>query len=455
MPNTNDSHGESKVIFEDEDWLIVEPMDYDSYLYYAPDNTRLMWKDVRNGQLFCIVDKENNAGLGGGFRTYIIFKDEDNKISYYNWNSKPFSKSTFLEAIPEDIKPQVVEVIGVGKMYDLLTRIVNGEPVSSRWMENVDESVYDFKYTPKAPFKSKIVLKFDDDEYIKLFDPSDDDMWYYNVITSYYDSYEWDDGYQATEDFGEGYFFSYFNGDNLKKIKEILSIIEPSSVPLETDEQKSDAGKKLLDMFGNEIDSIISDYTSEQNQCKTKGFNTMIKNDFCNAFDNYGIFTKYCLTEYFTSVGMLLSLYDTMGDKTLTISELLFRIGSEMQIAGWSEYIYEVDCEDFDQESFDSYTSTNLDKIIEKLEDESQYEDIHAYGDIYRRLDAKFKVNNRYKTKSGREFFYRGINVRNNRILIDVFKKDNGGMESRSYTEEEFNNFLVSPELFEGFIRIN
>jgi hypothetical protein len=181
----------------------------------------------------------------------------------------------------------------------------------------------------------------------------------------------------------------------------------------------------------------------------------MIKNDFCNAFDNYGIFTKYCLTEYFTSVGMLLSLYDTMGDKTLTISELLFRIGSEMQIAGWSEYIYEVDCEDFDQESFDSYTSTNLDKIIEKLEDESQYEDIHAYGDIYRRLDAKFKVNNRYKTKSGREFFYRGINVRNNRILIDVFKKDNGGMESRSYTEEEFNNFLVSPELFEGFIRIN
>jgi hypothetical protein len=455
MPNTHDSHGESKIIFEDEDWLIVEPMDYDSYLYYAPDNTRLMWKDVRNGQLFCIVDKENNAGLGGGFRTYIIFKDEDNKISYYNWNSKPFSKSTFLEAIPEDIKPQVVEVIGVGKMYDLLTRIVNGEPVSSRWMENVDESVYDFKYTPKAPFKSKIVLKFDDDEYIKLFDPSDDDMWYYNVITSYYDSYEWDDGYQATEDFGEGYFFSYFNGDNLKKIKEILSIIEPSSVPLETDEQKSDAGKKLLDMFGNEIDSIISDYTSEQNQCKTKGFNTMIKNDFCNAFDNYGIFTKYCLTEYFTSVGMLLSLYDTMGDKTLTISELLFRIGSEMQIAGWSEYIYEVDCEDFDQESFDSYTSTNLDKIIEKLEDESQYEDIHAYGDIYRRLDAKFKVNNRYKTKSGREFFYRGINVRNNRILIDVFKKDNGGMESRSYTEEEFNNFLVSPELFEGFIRIN
>lgn len=458
MPNTNDSHGESKVIFEDEDWLIVEPMDYDSFVYYASGNMKLLWKDVRNGQLFCIVHKEEPSE--SGFKTYMIYKDEDNKISYYNWNGVGRPRIDFLEYFPEDIKPQIEDIIGVGKMYDLLTRIVNGEQVSSRWMENVDEAIYDFKFTPKAPFKSKIVLKFDEDEYIKLFDPSDDDMWYYNAITSYYDSYEWEDDYQATEDFKEGYFFQQFNEENLKKVKQILSIISPQSVQLETDDQKSEAGKKLLDMFGNEIESIIYDYTSESNQCKTRGFNKMIKDDFCNAFDNYGIFTKYCLTEYFTSVGMLLSLYDTMGDKTLTIKELLFRIGSDMNITGWGDYIYEMDCVDFDQESFDSECSRYLDKIMEKLEDESQYEDIHAYADIYRRLDAKFKVNNRYKTKSGREFFYRGINPKNNRILIQVFKKDENKydgvvVEDRSYTEEEFNNFLVSPELFEGFIRIN
>jgi len=452
MPNTNDSRGESNIIFEDDKYLIVEPMDYDSYLYYAPDNTKLLWKDVRYGQLFCIVDK--NAQLDSGVKTYMIFKDENYKISYYNWDGRELSRIDFLEVIPEDIKPQVVDVIGVGKMYDLLTRIVNGEEVSSREFEGTDESVYDFKYTPKAPFKSKIVLRFDESDYVKLFDPSEDDMWCYNAITSYYDSYEWDDGYQTTDDFREGYFFGNFNDENLEKIKGILSIILPSSVPLDTDEQKSEAGQKLLDMFGNEIDNIISDYVGEYNQCKTKGFNTMIKNDFCNPFQNYGIFTKYCLTEYFTSVGMLLSLYDTMGDKTLTISELLFRIGSEMQIAGWSEYIYEVDCEDFDQESFDSYSSRYLDNIIEKLEDESQYEDIYEYSELYKRLDSRFKINTRNKTKTGREFFYRGINPANNRILVQVFKKD-GETEERSYSEEEFENFLVSPDLFESKKRRN
>jgi hypothetical protein len=111
---------------------------------------------------------------------------------------------------------------------------------------------------------------------------------------------------------------------------------------------------------------------------------------------------------------------------------------------------------DFDQEYFDSECSRYLDKIIDKLEDESEYADIYGYGELYKRLDSKFKINNRYETKSGREFFYRGINPKNNRIFIQVFKKDGSvGMEDRSYTEEEFNNFLVSPELFEGFIRIN
>jgi len=455
MPNTNDTHGESKIIFENDDWLIVEPMDYDSYLYYVPDNTKLMWKDVRNGQLFCIVDKENNAGLGGGFRTYIIFKDEDNKISYYNWNGVGRPRIDFLEYFPEDIKPQITEIIGHGTLYSLLIKIQNGEEVSGRELENADESIYDFRYTPKAPFKSKITLRFDDDEYVGLFDPSDDDLYYFRVITSRYDSFEFQDEYQAQEDFQQGYMEYYFNSENRVKLKEILSIILPDAVELDTDEKREAAGKKLYDMFEREIDNIISDYVTEENACKSRTFEKEITNDLCNQFYNYGIFTENCLNRYFTSVGMLVALYDTMGDTTLTIKELLFKIGSDMKLAGWSDYIYEYDCGDFDNESVDRYVTIYLDKIMEKLEDESQYADIHEYSELYKRLALKYKVGTRYSTKNNRDFFYRGINPENNRILIQVFKPKNGGLEDRSYTEEEFNNFLVSPELFEGFIRIN
>lgn len=448
MPNTNDAHGESEIIFENEDWLIVEPMDYDSYVYYAPDNMKSKWDDFSDNNLYCIVSKTENSNTG--LKTYMMYKDEYGKSTYYNWNGREFSKETFLDVISDDIKPQIIELIGVGKLYELLTKIANGEVVSSRWMENTDELIYDFKYTPKAPIKSKITFRFDEDDYIKLFNPSEEDLWYYNAITGYYDTYEWEDGYQLTEDFNDGYFFSYMGDDNIEKIKQILSIISPSSVELDTDTVKSEAGLKLYEMFENEIENIISDYTMEYNICKTNGFKKMIKDDFCNAFYNDGIFTKHCLIEYFTSAGLLLSLYDMMGDNTSTISELLFKIGSDKGIAGWADNIYEFGCDDFDQESFDSNTSIYLDKIMEKLEDESEYEDIYEYAELYKRLDSKFKINNRYTTKSGREFFYKGINPKNNRILVEVFKKDEVGMENRSYTEEEFENFLVSPDLFES-----
>lgn len=450
MPDTKDFHGAKNILLDNEDWMVVDPLDYNSFVYYAPEYMKSEWNTYREGDTYFIIDK--NSQSNNGFVTYAIHK-EDGKVHFYNAYGAARPKNDISDKFPDEVK-NVLDNIISSDIYKLLVKISNGEVVSSREMENTDESIYDFKYTPKAPFKSKIVLRFDDDEYIKLFDPSDDDMWYYNAITSRYDTYEFESEYQATEDFQQGYIEQFFRGENIVKLKEILSIILPDAVELDTDEKRESAGKKLYDMFENEIDNIISDYNMEINQCKTRGFEKMIKDDFCDAFFNYGIFTENCLTRYFTSVGMLLALYDTMGDKTLTIKELLFKIGSDMNIVGWGDFVYELDCDDFDNESLDRYVSDYLDKIMEKLEDESQYIDIHEYSELYKRLSSKFKINSRYFTDYKRDFFYRGIDPTNNKILIQVFKKE-GGLENRSYTEEEFNNFLVSPELFEGFIRIN
>ena len=452
MPNTNDSHGESKIIFENNDWLIVEPFDYESYTYYAPENMKSKWNRYRDGDVYLIVDK--NSQTNTGLKTYMIYINRGSTY-YYLWNGNEAStKKRFIKYLSDEIVEQVNNIVGEGKLYSLLVKIQNGEEVSARELEDADESIYDFKYTPKAPFKSKITLSFDDDEYVGLFDPSDDDLWYYRVITGNYDTYEFESEYQVTEDFQEGYIEQFFSDENLVKLKQILSIILPDAVELDTDEKREFAGKKLYDMFQDEIDNIISDYVSEMNQCKSRTFEKEISDSLCNQFFDYGIFTETCLTQYFTSVGMLTALYETMGDTTLTIKELLFKIGSDIDRVGWSDYIYEYGCDDFDDESLDRYVSGYLDKIINKLDDNSLYPDIHKYSELYKRLSSKYNLDGRYFTKNKRDFFYRGIDPKTNRILIQVFKKE-GGLENRSYTEEEFNNFLVSPELFEGFIRIN
>ena len=77
MSNTNDSHGDSKTIFEDDDWLIITPLDYESYTYTSPDNLKSEWNRFRDGDIFFIVDKNNNTTYAGGFKTYMIYIEED------------------------------------------------------------------------------------------------------------------------------------------------------------------------------------------------------------------------------------------------------------------------------------------------------------------------------------------------------------------------------------------
>jgi predicted nucleotide-binding protein (sugar kinase/HSP70/actin superfamily) len=123
-------------------------------------------------------------------------------------------------------------------------------------------------------------------------------------------------------------------------------------------------------------------------------------------------------------------------------------------VGGWDENRWEIDCNDFDDESFNRVVEDQLDKILEKMEDSDDFIDVNKYSEIFDRITKNYNLNHKYKTKTGREFFIRSINPATNKIIVQVNKKE-GGLEDRSYTEEEFNNFLVSPELFEGFIRIN
>ena len=286
MPDTNDFHGMKNILLDNDDWLVVDPLNYDAFVYYAPEKFKDSWNQFKEGDTYFVIDKNNKSN--NGLVTYTIHK-EGGKIHYYNAYGIARPKSDILYKFPDEVKNVLDNIVG-SEFYKLLVKIANGEEVSSRELENTDDAVYDLTFAPKAPFKSKIVLHFDDDEYIKLFNPSDDDMWYYNAVTSYYDTYEFEDEYQLIQDFQDGYVNMYFNGENLVKLKEILSIILPDATDLDTDEKKEAACKKLYDMFPNEVDNIVSDYAAEINACKTRGFTKEIKENLCNAFFNYGIF---------------------------------------------------------------------------------------------------------------------------------------------------------------------
>jgi hypothetical protein len=452
MPDTNDSHGKSKIIFEDYDWLIVEPFDYDSYVYNAPEGMKSKWYQFSEGDVYFIVDKNNNATYAGGFRTYMIYKDSET-TDYFWWNGKEIkNKKDFIGDFPDEIIKQINDIVGNSPLYDMLLTIINGEEITDYQLRDSDELISNYKPSQNNPKKGIITIQFyNDDEYMELFNLDEDDKWAYDAVNNHYEGYEFMDSYSFSEEWKEGYLFGYFNDDNIQLVQELLQFIAPNLVDFEDDEDKRrEVAKLLTKYFDDEVENIIYEISSESNAAKTRGFNEEVNYQVCEAFSSYGIFKKTCMRKYYTSVLMLMSFYKSAGDTTLTLSQLLSSVIDSSDY-GWSDMMYEVQEVDFDEEGVNSEINRYVERMIEKAKDNPEFSNIEEYSEMVKRITNRYKINSRYETKYGKEFFIREFDPKTNKIHVQVSSKN--GWEDRSYTEEEFENFIVSPELFERFIK--
>ena len=454
MPDAKDFHGMKNILLDNEDWMVVDPLDYDAFVYYAPEKYKGSWNQFKEGDTYFIIDKNKEP-----IQTSVIHKTQDNKIEYYGGEAtrhRELTRREFESDLPDEVKSVVDNIVGQSDVYKLLLAVKNGEKVTSNQMQRADDLVWKFIYNEKNPTKSMVKLRFDDIiDYLNLFELDEYDVSFAEGLYSYYgNTYEFIDYDHGDNEWNEGYLTYNFSEENLNKFRQITQLILPTAAKLEDDDREV-ASKKINDMFSDEVGDIISDWVEEQNICRSKGAKEWVESEVCDYFNEYGIIKQNCFHNYYTTVGILLSLYNIVKDKTLNLTEVLKDIGHRTSnVGGWDENRWEVDCVDFDDETFNKTVEYRLDKILEKIENSEEFIDVYEYSDIYNRITDKYKFDNRYTTKSGREFFIRKIDPSNNKIIVQVFKKE-GGMENRSYTEEEFNNFLVSPELFEGFIRIN
>ena len=454
MPDTKNFHGMKNILLDNDDWMVVDPLDYDAFVYYAPENYKSEWNKYREGDTYFVIDKNKEP-----IQTSVIHKTQDNKIEYYGNEAqrhRELNRREFESDLPNEVKLIVDEIVGQSDIYKLLLAIKNGEKVTTNQMERADDLIWTFRYNENNPIKSMVKIRFDDmEDYLKLFELDEYDIDLANSVYSYYNSFSFVDYDYGYNEWNEGYLIYSFSDENMNKFKQIVRLVLPSAANLEGDSEKQEACQRVEDMFSREIDYITSDWVDEQNECRTRGAKEWIEHDVCNYFNKFGVITQDCFHNYYTTVGILLSLYNTVKDKTLGLMEVLKDLGHRASyVGGWDENRWDIECYDFDDESFNRVVEDQLDKILEKMEDSDDFIDVNKYSEIFDRITKNYNLNHKYKTKTGREFFIRSINPATNKIIVQVNKKE-GGLEDRSYTEEEFNNFLVSPELFEGFIRIN
>jgi hypothetical protein len=300
-----------------------------------------------------------------------------------------------------------------------------------------------------------ITLKFENDEqYFKLFDLSNDDIWFLNNLYSSYGNLEVFDSYRAEEDWREGYVFPYFNDENKELMEEIKRLIAPN-LNLEDSSQAVEFCRLLEELFNNRVDYIIGDYESEMDSGMKNSMEKEITKELCDIFLDNGIHnTQGCFYKYMTTVDALIKLYDKYGNKNSDLLTLLKTLGHDKSVDGdyWSNMYEYMGSNEFDSESFNRSVKYQLENIISDMEDGDKFADLDEYKKIVSYVTKKFKYNvwyGRPKDESKMMFKVIRINPETNKVELEYKKKGTMDFKQGNYNLEQFNNFLYHPELFD------
>ena len=446
----NDAYKGSKILYEDDNIIFLKCLSYESAKYFGPPFLWKKWESHKYGDTFIVVDKKGNEWVPT--KSYVISVGEHDTY-YLDEEDQQVKTSEFFRQFPQ-IENLVYKTIPAQTIYQILKKIQYGEEYPSHTLNRYDDLISGFRFNKNSPGKSMVQLTFDDDEdYFKLFDLHEDDIWFLGNLFSYY-GYDMGFYYSdlAYEDWKEGYLLYEFNEENRRKIFEIMTYFDPKLSTMEG-ETNIQISKLLYDTFPRQTENIIDDYQTEKEQCITRTAKTEVTNDLTDKFINYGIFEKNTFSKYVTTVSVLLSIYKMYGDYDLTIQELMSKLGHEFSVGPYQEYMYEYGCDDFDSESFNNYVSKQLAKMLEEIEESDKFSNLDEFKKVSSEVRKNYDFDKWYPTPKDKtlKFNIRSIDPKTNKITL-VTQKQFEDVKGRSLTLDEFNSFLYNLELFEGKI---
>lgn len=454
---------ERKIVFEDDNAIVVEVQQPSDIEYYAPDDIKKELIDdwgekYRDGDFYIIIDKNTV------WSRFYIYKDLDGDLTSYDDDFETIDYPNLIDVLKErkldSIIPTINEIKGHGRVYQSLLDIKNGKITEfSRYYDfsDIDEDniISKIKIAERNPGKSLITLTFEDEEeFLKMFDDiSDDDIWFIKSVFSYYDGYEFMDSYRAEEDWREGYLIRYFGADSVTKVREILKYINPNLVNFDVsdDDGSQEVSRLLESLYPDEIGYICSDYATNLNRAANDEAKNEITNDFCNILLPYYIIKVDCMSKYVTSVNLLLKLYDDASSTDLTLMELFKESFYNVKVSGgYYEHSYEYGYNGFNQTEFDNDVKYQLDKILTQVTEVYSEDTLQ----IYQTIISKFGIdkNHPIPASEGYSFKILKVDTDNDTVVIRKFKTRDpwGASEDQSFTLETFNDFLHNYKLIES-----
>jgi hypothetical protein len=452
---------QAEKLYEDDDVLVIRPKSYAASCYYGANtkwcttnkgSSGYFEKYIRTGLLYYFINKKENTKMA------LYRNTEDRKTEVYNAQDNLVSLDNLRESFPNQ-NDLIDDLIGVGEFIKSLREFTRGK-IDYRELEDSDESI--LKVKPSDPLgQSTIVIDFDEDEkFFKSLDISEDDRWFLNVISSHYNEYDFMDSYQIELDFKEGYIiYGELNKENSAKLKEIAELILPEEeFNMDNDDYRIKLSETLLSLFDSEMDWILGDYHTEKNSEMLQTATTSIEKEINGFLESIGFIIYREYDEIATTPANLLMWSARLQlpkiDAISLFNQIIEYTGTG-RLGGWSENSYEYqDSDNFDSNAFNNTLERQFDKILEKLDEDedSGGEKIKEFLGFRNRIVKKFGINKWNKLPVDKNVGFKVENFdRENMRVIIMIEKQYKGMRRLKLSEENFNNLLYSPQLFDLF----
>jgi hypothetical protein len=452
---------QAEKLYEDDDVLVIRPKSHAASCYYGANtkwcttttgNSGYFEKYIRAGLLYYFINKKENVKMA-------LYKNtEDKKFEVYDAQDNSVSLEKLRKSFPNQ-NDLIDDLIGVGEFIKSLREFSRGK-IDYRELEDSDDAI--LKVKPSDPLgQSTIVIDFDEDnKFFKTLDVSEDDQWFLSAINSSYGGYEFMDSYQVEQDFKDGYVvYGDLNEENKEKLKEIAELILPGEeFDLDKDEYRVRLSETLLDLFDDEIDWILGDYTSEKNSEMLTTARNSIENEVNNFLESIGFTLVRDYDQIATTAANLLMWSARLQLPKIDIISLFNQIveySGTGRLGGWHEDSYEYqDYENFDLISFNNSVERRFEKILEKLDEDEDVggEKIKEFLGLRGRIVKKFGLNKWNKLPSDKNVSFKveGFDREDMKVTI-ILEKQSKGMRRLKLSEENFNNLLYSPQLFDLF----
>ena len=352
-----------------------------------------------------------------------------------------------------------------GESYDTndltlnLRAFVRGK-INARELEDLYKDI-DVR-TGNPPGSSDIIIKYkNDNQFLEnVLELSDDDIWFEGIINSPYSDYDFYDYRQVLDDFLEGYgVLTYFDDENKEKLKSIAELIIPEKdFDLNNDEYRILLSKTIHELFEDEIEDILQDWTYLKNNEMMKTAREDIDKDlegFMEKID-FEFYRKY--DEISTTAANLFMWAVRLNARNIDIKTLVKQImeaNGSSKLGGWHELQYEYhNDEHFDDKNFNNYVGKKLDDIYDSIENDfdNKFSSINEFLEFRQRIGKKFKSDTWYKLPKEPKVQFRieGFYKDNNRVILLLMDPPKG-TKRLSLSEENFNNLLYHLELFDRF----